>query len=1258
MPRYAKSVLALLAFVLTPPALIAQQTSPVTTRADVIHGRVTGQDTVGIANAQVAAVDTANRTTPHLTRTDAHGNYSITVDNGSGTYMVAVTMLGYGPQRRTITRGADGTVPRADFKLSQVAAALGAVRSVGERPKVARSDVGFDNSVGGTTSFVSTSNGLTGDFTGDLTLALSTIPGITVIPSATGGLPQVSAYGITGDQNGLILNGLGFGGSIPRDGFRTGVVTSSYDPSRGGFAGIQTSVRMTPGTNLVQRNVHATLDAPSLQWTTPIAQQLATRYDQQIVSGTASGPIVLDHVFYASSFQFQRRTSGLTSLVSADPNALAALRISPDSVHQLLSELAPTGIPVFVPDVPGSRQNIETRVAGRLDWVPHPAPPPAPGIIFFQQNATQDAYYIQGGGTIRDNDGAMIGSTSLPSFGGEQTHRDGWAQFTAAKYLPKSILNESSIGISGSVDRTSPYLDLPSARILVASSLANGDAGLTMLSVGGSSQPRTESRNWQTEIRNQSSWNTWNRRHSVSLTLSGTEDGYAIDQDGGYGSYVFNSLADFSAGVPASYSRTLTARNNSGHAYTGAIGLGDTYVTRAPSTTPQLGFTSPPLTIQYGLRVEANHFSSHPGFNPQIDSVFGLRTDHVPSTVAVMPMLGFQAFFLKPLTGTAGIFFGPRMSLSGGIREYRGSIAARTVDAYSRQTGLPDAVRQLYCVGDATPAPAWQTFENSASSIPTACANGAAGSPLAQTTPPVALFAPDYQLFESWRPQLNAGYQIASSWRVNANVTYTLNRHAPGPYDVNFDGTQRGMLPSEGNRPIFMSASSIVPSTGATAWTESRVSPSFAHVAESRSQLESETRTLGGTLSYFTFLLRPGNTWGFTAGYTYSDSREQYFGFGSTDGDPRAVNWSRGSNQAKHVITMTVNRHVERLGNAALFGRIQSGSPFTPTVIGDINGDGYSNDRAFIFNPAAVGDTGIANPMSRLLNGSGAARDCLSRQLGRIAGRNSCVGPWAFTNLSLQLTPDAYRFGMGNRGQISFFINNILSGVDQAVHGANKLHGWGQQAFADPTLLTVRGYDATAQRFKYAVNPTFGSTAVYRNTFRQPFMLTVDFRLEVGPDRESQYLEMLLAPRKADKVKILSEPQIKQRIMRGNNPIDQILFVKDSLKLTDAQIDSMRKLGQKFVTTRDSIAAAVAHYLAQRNGDYGGAEVRAVWHSAGLASYTVFVKTLRSVVDMWTPEQIERAQKVPQTAGLVIQIQSLSEADLPYLFRSPFSILP
>ena len=1235
-------------------ASLALSTPAAAQRTDVIRGRVTGLDTMPIVGATVIVTDTVAKTPRPPVRTDAKGAFSVSVDNGSGTYMVVVTMLGYGPQRRVVARGADGSIAPLTFKMSQVATQLGAVRSVGERPRPPRSEVRGDAGVGGEANYVNLSGGLTGDVTGDLTSALASIPGITLTPSATGGLPSVSAFGIGGDQNSLVLNGLGFGGSVPRDGFSLGVVTATYDPSRGGFAGVQQSLRMNSGGNFIQRSIHATIDAPSLQWTTPVASQVAGRYGQQIVSGALSGPIILDHLFYSTSFQVQRRASGLPSLLSANPASLTALRISPDSVGRLFAVLGPTGIPLRTANVPSQRENMETRLAARFDWIPHPTPP-TPGLIAFLPNAfTQDAYYAQIGGTVRSNDGAMTGVTSVPSFGGQQTHRDGWAQLTAAKYLPHAILNETSVSLSGSIDRTDPYLSLPAARILVTSTLDDGQLGLSSLQVGGSSQPRSDSRSWLTEIRNQTSLTTWDRKHSAQLTLSAAEDGYSVNQDAGFGSYAFNSLADFANGVPASYSRTLTGQSRSGHGINGAIGIGDIWTPKSPGPT---GAQTGP-TFQYGLRLEGNHIGVRPAFNAQVDSVFHLRTDHVPSTGAVTPMLGFR----WPVFGTYmtrnGINFGARGQLSGGVREYRGTFSTRGVDSYLRQTGLPDAIQQLYCVGGAAPTPDWRSFENG--SIPTACADGSAGTVLSQTTPPVALLAPDYRLFESWRPALNLTYRVSDWLTAGANATYATNRHAASPYDINFNGVQQFGLSNEAGRPVYVAPSSIVPTTGTAAWTESRVSQLFAHVGETRSDLRSESRTLGGTLGYNPIIFsQSAIAISGSVGYTYSDAREQYRGFfQTTDGDPRVVGWSRGS-QAKHAIVLSAFVRQQRWGSVQLFGRIQSGMFYTPTVLGDINGDGYNNDRAFVFNPAVVGDTSIANAMSRLLaTAPSSAHDCLQRQLGTVAGRASCTAPWAMTNLTMQILPDPYRLGLGNRGSLSIYVNNILSGLDQALHGSDKLHGWGQSAIPDASLLTVRGFDPASKQFRYTVNPLFGNTSVFRNTFRSPFQITVDFRMDISPDRETQYLESLLRPRKAEGITSYTEAQIKQKIARGINPATVLLAQKDSLGITPAEADSMQKVAAYYMAKRDSVATAVAKFLASRNGDYAGEEVRSRWHAAGLATYKAFLDGYRGVFAVLTPEQTAHARKLTTLSTILDQINGIRDADLAIMFRSPLPSLP
>ncbi len=53
-------------------------------------------------------------------------------------------------------------------------------------------------------------------------------------------------------------------------------------------------------------------------------------------------------------------------------------------------------------------------------------------------------------------------------------------------------------------------------------------------------------------------------------------------------------------------------------------------------------------------------------------------------------------------------------------------------------------------------------------------------------------------------------------------------------------------------------------------------------------------------------------------------------------------------------------------------GSFRSGTPYTPIVAGDINGDGYANDRAFVFDPAKTADSALAAGMQSLLaNGLG-----------------------------------------------------------------------------------------------------------------------------------------------------------------------------------------------------------------------------------------------------------------------------------------------
>ena len=103
---------------------------------------------------------------------------------------------------------------------------------------------------------------------------------------------------------------------------------------------------------------------------------------------------------------------------------------------------------------------------------------------------------------------------------------------------------------------------------------------------------------------------------------------------------------------------------------------------------------------------------------------------------------------------------------------------------------------------------------------------------------------------------------------------------------------------------------------------------------------------------------------------------------------------------------------------------------------GDINGEGRATTRA-MGTTATAPNPAVAASMERLLGSlSGRARDCLVNQMGQIAERNSCRGPWQ-PSLDLQVN---WRPGMfDNRLSISFATSNLLGGLDELFHGADAL---------------------------------------------------------------------------------------------------------------------------------------------------------------------------------------------------------------------------
>jgi hypothetical protein len=1122
--------------------------------SDIIRGRVVGPDKQPIENVTVTATSLVTQTS-RTARTNKDGRYTIVFNGGGGDYMMSFAAIGLQPTRFEVKREVDEDVLVADATLTKQPVLLDAVRVVGGRERPDRN--GNQPEIGAREQTVNTA-GIPIDKLGDLAAMVATLPGITLIPGADGGPSGFSVLGLGVDQNNITLNGLNFGGTdLPRDATtQTRVTTSSFDPSRGGFSGAQIALRTNSGTNYVTRSLRQTVDAPSLQYTDQVGRQLGQQFTNLQLSGSMSGPISYDKAFYNFSYQLGRRTSDLQTLLNTDPAALQSIGISHDSVFSLVSALGAAGIPVSAAGIPSGRLTQNGSFLTNFDFSP----------------SGTHSFTITANGRWNGSGGANLSTTAVPAHGGESNSYGGTLQARHSSYFGSGFLDETNVSVSNSVTNSDPYVVLPDGRVRVTSSLLDGTSGVSMLSIGGNSTLPRRQNSVSAQISNQLSWISLDNKHRFKFATDARYNRYEQDNTTNrLGTYTYNSLADFEAGIPASFTRRLQPRTREGDDLGFSASLGDSY-----RRTPRLQFT-------YGLRADISRFQGQPRFNAAVDSVFGVRNDNVPRGVYLSPRLGFSwTYGMAPqIGGFEGAQRGSRGQLSGGIGQFQNIPSSNLIAAAVDNTGLPDAAQQLSCVGTAVPIPDWAQYLTNPGMIPTTCVGGTSGT-FASGVPNVSLFDAGYTPQRSWRANLNWNAPILNNrFRTSVNTTYSLNLEQQGTVDLNFSRVQRFALANEGGRPVFVNPTSIVATTGSIVSRDARVTQLFSQVTDYKSDLRSRSGQVQVSISPVRF----NSSLQWNAAYVWQRvvDMTRGFGGGNTAGDPYLTTWGRASSDARHQITLSTNYTFRNAVSFSVFGRMASGNPFTPVVSGDVNGDGYgNNDRAYIFSPAATADANVAAAMSNLVNNApSSVKACLTKQLGNIAGRNSCEGPWS-TSMSARvaITPGAGK--LPDRATISLGIANPLTGIDALLHGSGNLHGWGQGQFVDPTLLYVRGFDATTQQYKYEVNPRFGANRQANSVNRAPMQLTLDVRLDVGPERERQDLNLALRNgRTGGRGQRLNENALKQRYVRSYpNPFEQMLRQHDSLGLSDDVSDSIAILNKNYTKVIDSIWTPVAKYLA------------------------------------------------------------------------------
>ena len=1033
---------------------------------DIITGVVSNESGQPLADAVVTILSVETQVT-RSAKTNAKGRYTILFPNGSGQYRLTVRFIGMVPVQRTIVRQADEDRIVANVKLSSTPVQLEELRVAARRqgPGDQRPSPG------------STERNLTTDQVqrlpidaSDLALLATLAPGVV---SITGNDSTPGGFSVAGQRptsNNVTLDGLTFGGaSVPQDAVRnTRVITSSYDPARGQFSGGLVASTTRSGNNQTQGTINYGLRDQNLTVQSG-DDAFATGFNQHQLSFGFGGPLVKDKLFLFGSGLGRFRGDELQTLLSATPTTLQRFGVAPDSADRLLTLLGTLGVPVNTDLAQGSRHTDDVSSLLRVDWI-----------------VTQ-GHTITLRGDYRGNrqDPTRFGPLSVPAFDSRSTQKSGGLLLSANSRFGATVINEFRAYRSSSTSTSPLGTALPAGRVQVVSDLDDGQ-GATNLSFGGLAGLPQRSSGSSFEATNELSLMSSNGAHGIKIggffNRASSENDATQNR---FGTFGYNSLADLEAGRPSSFTRTLAPTIRATDQTALALYAGDTW---------QL---SDALQFTYGARLEGANYGGAPARNPAAESLFGVRTDRWPTEWRVSPRIGFT-WFIRSEEGP------PKLVVRGGIGEFRSPAPASLFSAAQAATGFSGSESQLVCIGANAPTPDWASYRADPASIPSACLGGA-GPVVPSRSPSITGFDPDFTAPRAIRASLGVQRRFGLI-NLGAELSRALGRSQFGVRDLNL-GPSRFRLGGE-NRPVFVPIQTIDPRTGSIPLVASRQVAEYGNVLVFDSELRSRSTQL--TLSA-NGVTRKGAF--FNAAYTYNRAEDQSsFAFGgaqrglsgaTTAGDPNVREWATSDFQRKHSLLLTLTYPVTRSLELTTITRLTSGSPYTPVVGSDVNGDGLRNDRAFVFGAGA--DPAVAASMERLLAAtSGGAAACLTAQLGRIADRNSCQGPWQ-TSMDFQLNFRPAFLGLDRRLTLSLVTTNFLIGVDQLFHGQNNLKGWGQAVRPDATLLVVQGFNPATEAFTYAVNERFGANGTNTIGIRQPFQIGVQLRYTIGPDLMAQF---------------------------------------------------------------------------------------------------------------------------------------------------------
>ena len=1142
----------------------APEPSRAQSSTEIIRGRVIGPDSQPLPSADIMVTGLANQIVQR-TRTDQRGAFTVLFTNPEADYVIAVRKIGYLATTQRLSRTGISNVLGVEIQLRTGARMLDTVL-VGSNDDAVRRAAGE----------ASTSDLAEQMFLADpsnLMQLLLSIPGAGILFDSSGA-QSIST---------TTLDGANFRGrELPPDALASARgIGATADPAKGGFSGGSVSTTLRGGTDIFSATVRGSMTDPStMAWNDPAwTRPLQSVYDN---SGTASGPVIKGKLRYNVSWRAADRSTDWFSLAAPRTDVLSQQGIVIDTVRAVSSTLGGLGVPTASAAIPRRLDSRSLAITNVWDYTPS-----ATTSVRLSYNGNfQDA--VNGASTV----------TAFPTRANGTGFEAQFASVKASTFL-FGLLDEVTASYNSYYDHTDPYLTLPAATVRVGTDFGDGRTGFTNLSFGGGTGASFE-RYTGLELINEISWLPKDGSHKVKIggrLNPERNEYYSFDDSPLNGRYTYLSTADLLANRPATYERLLNTQSRKAAGLNASAWVGDEW---ALSRSWQL---------QGGLRFDFANPDTRPAYNQAVDSLFGVRTDRIPRDVGMSPRLGFS-WASKARLGKAGGASSlggmsaqqvmnmspdlvrslldmersgastlPGIGVSGTIGAFRGVTSNSQVADYIQASGVGTRVL-LQCVGDAVPVPDWRQ-----PSGPSRCANGS-GPQNSIESPLVKVFAPDYHPINSWRANLTVdGIRVPNQWIIKLTASGNYSTQLQSNVDLNLVHQPRFYLAAEGNRPVYVDATAIFPETGTASQAASRISPQFTTVTQTVSDLRSYNWQMQASIGPPRPLFGERVQVQLSYALTHGEGEQRGSSRIGITGDPFTKEWVR-NNQPTHQLRATINSRFWWL-NTGVQMTLLSGIPFTPRVVGDVNGDGdATNDRAFIPDPATLTDTTLARQLRDLMaSAPSAARSCIASQLGRMAGGDACYTPWQFRmDVTASLTPPS-TWGYSDRLRLTFATQNASGGLVRLFGLQNTPLGQSSLSTTpNSTLLYVTGFDPVKQQYVYRVNELFGQPTNY-GSLRQrfpPMQVQVGLEYKFGGPTLNP-VARAMGFREADGQAPLSEAQRRAAVAKlKKDPVAPLLRVRDSLGLSDVQVSDLRAVSAAYNAKADAALRELTEWIVDK----------------------------------------------------------------------------